>query len=220
MKLAIFISGRGSNMVALTDYALQADVPLSPVLVLADGPAPGLEIAAGRGIKTIALPRDDYASKADHEAAIIRAVEDSGAEIIALAGYMRLLSGDFCQHFSDRIINIHPSLLPRHKGLDTHQKAIDAGDHEHGCSVHLVTAGMDEGPVIAQRKVPVLADDTAETLAARVLAEEHKLYPLAVGALAEGRLAIHDGQPVTHHGPLAGSIGGKHGLFWPPKAII
>jgi phosphoribosylglycinamide formyltransferase-1 len=203
-------------MTALLDYACQTEVPITPVLALADGMAPGLEAAESRGISALSLPREDYTSKADHEAAVISAVEDSGAEMIALAGYMRLLSADFCRRFEDRIINIHPSLLPRHKGLDTHRRAIESGDEQHGCSVHLVTAGMDEGPVIAQRAVPVMDDDTPEVLAARVLAEEHQLYPLVLGALACGRIIIKNGKIIPQPGSIKGMIAGQNNLVWPP----
>ena len=207
-------------MVALLDYACQDDVPITPVLVLADGPAPGLDLAARRGVDTLALPRDDFASKAEHEAAIIAAVEAAGAEMIALAGYMRLLSADFCARFRDRIINIHPSLLPRHKGLHTHRHALEAGDASHGCSVHLVTPGMDEGPVLAQASVPVLSEDTPETLAARVLGREHVIYPLVLGALAAGRLTISSSGSDNNPGPVPGVIGGVANRVWPPAEDI
>ena len=217
VKLAIFISGRGSNMVALLDYVCQQDVPVTAVLVLADGEATGLATAAERGIPTVAIRRSDFSSKQAHEAAVIDAVEASGAEMIALAGYMRLLSADFCSRFSDRIINIHPSLLPRYKGLETHRRALEAGDTEHGCSIHLVTAGMDEGPVIAQATVPVQADDTPETLAKRVLVEEHKLYSLVIGAIAAGHISIDDGRISAKPGAISGTVKGVPApLHWPP----
>ena len=217
VKLAIFISGRGSNMVALLDYVCQQDVPVTAVLVLAVGEAAGLAAAADRGIATAAIKRSDFGSKEAHEAAIIAAVTASGADMIALAGYMRLLSASFCDRFKDRIINIHPSLLPRHKGLDTHRRAIAAGDTEHGCSIHLVTAGMDEGPVIAQATVPVKTDDTPDTLAKRVLIEEHQLYPLVIGAIAAGHISIDNGHISEKPGAISGSVAGVAApLHWPP----
>jgi len=183
-RVAVLISGRGSNMEALVDACASADYPAMIAGVLSDvDDAPGLQAAARRGIATVALPRGDFASKRDHEAAIHRQLVAWRTEFVCLAGYMRLLSGDFIAPWQGRIINIHPSLLPRHTGLDTHRRALEAGDAEHGCSVHHVTAGMDEGPVIAQARVPVLAGDTPETLGARVLAEEHRLYPEALRAL-------------------------------------
>lgn len=183
-RVAVLISGRGSNMEALADACASADYPAMIAGILSDvEDAPGLQAAARLGIATVALPRGDFASKREHEAAIHRQLVAWRTEFVCLAGYMRLLSGDFIAPWQGRIINIHPSLLPRHTGLDTHRRALEAGDAEHGCSVHHVTAGMDEGPVIAQARVPVLAGDTPDTLGARVLAEEHRLYPEALRAL-------------------------------------
>ncbi len=195
ISVAILISGRGSNMKALADYAAKDDVPAKITLVLADKPADGLNTADEMGIPAIVIAADDYGSKTDHEAAVMKAIDASGADVVFLAGYMRLLSGDFCRHYQDRLFNIHPSLLPRHKGLDTHAKAIAAGDKTHGCSVHLVTEAMDDGTVLAQRKIDVLAADTEKTLAARVLAEEHLLYPALLNDLATKRLVIKNGIP-------------------------
>lgn len=171
-------------MLALADACDEDRFPARIALVVSDkADAGGLAAARARGIEAVAVPRSDHASRADHEAAVQATLVRSGARIICLAGYMRLLSAEFLVPWQGRIINIHPSLLPRHKGLDTHARAIAAGDTEHGCSVHHVTPGMDEGPVIAQARVPVLAGDTAETLAARVLLEEHRLYPAALARL-------------------------------------
>jgi len=182
--VAVLISGRGSNMEALADACAAPDYPAMIAGVLSDvEDAPGLQAAARRGIATAVLPRGDFASKREHEAAIHRQLLAWRTEFVCLAGFMRLLSGDFIAPWEGRIINIHPSLLPRHRGLDTHRRALEAGDAEHGCSVHHVTAGMDEGPVIAQARVPVLASDTPDMLGARVLAEEHRLYPQALRAL-------------------------------------
>ena len=197
LKLAILISGRGSNMVALADYAAQEDVDCEIVAVIADKNAAGLEIAAEKGLSAHAILRSDYTSKEAHEAAVIEAIDRTGADVVFLAGYMRLLSADFCTHYQDRLFNIHPSLLPRHKGLDTHEKAIAAGDKTHGCSVHLVTEEMDDGLVLAQREVTVLEDDSPERLAKRVLVEEHQLYPALLGALCSGLLKIEDGIPAN-----------------------
>lgn len=187
-RVGILISGRGSNMESLIAATMNDIYPAEVVFVGSDNPeAIGLRTAAGHGIATAAFARRDHADKAAHEAAFDAALRAAGVEIVCLAGFMRLLSGDFVSRWEGRIINIHPSLLPRHKGLDTHQRALDAGDAEHGCTVHHVTAGMDEGPVIAQRAIPVLGNDTAETLAARVLVEEHALYPEALRMVIEGR---------------------------------
>ncbi len=184
ISVAILISGRGSNMKALADYAEKDDVPAKITLVLADKPADGINTAKEMGIPTTVIAADDYGSKTDHEAAVMKAIDESGANVVFLAGYMRLLSGDFCRHYQGCLFNIHPSLLPLHKGLDTHAKVIAAGDKTHGCSVHLVTEAMDDGTVLYQRKIDVLAADTEKTLAARVLEEEHLLYPALLNRLA------------------------------------
>lgn len=179
-KLGILISGRGSNMQALVDAARLPDAPYTVALVASDKPeAAGLTWAAENGIATFAQSPKGMA-KADYEAAIDAALRDVGVEAIALAGYMRLLSDAFVARWQGRIVNIHPSLLPRYKGLDTHQRAIDAGDSHGGCSVHIVTEELDGGAVLGQANVPILPGDTADTLAQRVLAEEHKLYPRIV----------------------------------------
>lgn len=186
-RVAVLISGRGSNMEALIGAAKAPDYPAEIVLVISDNPeARGLETARREGIAARAVARSSYGSKSAHEDAIHQALEEAHVEIVCLAGFMRLLSAEFLAPWEGRIINIHPSLLPRHKGLDTHARAIDAGDSVHGCSVHQVTAGMDEGPVILQAEVPVLPDDTKVSLAARVLKEEHRIYPLALAEVATG----------------------------------
>lgn len=173
-------------MEALADACADEAFPAMIAGVVSDrANAGGLATAARRAIATAALPRADFADKAAHEAAIDDQLRAWDTELVCLAGFMRLLSAEFLAPWQGRIINIHPSLLPLHKGLDTHARALAAGDGEHGCSVHHVTAGMDEGPVIAQARVPVLAGDTPETLAARVLAEEHTLYPAALKMLIE-----------------------------------
>ncbi len=179
-KLGILISGRGSNMQALVEGSRLADAPYDVALVASDKPdAAGLPWAAEQGIATFAQSPKGMA-KADYEAAIDSALRGAGVEAIALAGYMRLLSDDFVARWRGRIVNIHPSLLPLYKGLDTHQRAIDAGDSYGGCSVHIVTEELDGGEVLGQAQVPILPGDTAETLATRVLAEEHRLYPRIV----------------------------------------
>jgi phosphoribosylglycinamide formyltransferase-1 len=216
LRLGILISGRGSNMLALAEYAQQDDVNADIALVIADKPAQGLDHAAQLGIETLLLDRGDYQNRANHEAAIINALDDAEVDAVFLAGYMRVLLADFCRHYEGRLFNIHPSLLPRHKGLDTHQRALDGGDREHGCSVHLVTADLDDGPVLIQRAVPVLADDDADTLAARVLKEEHIIYPMALGALAAGLLSIDGDQITMEIGELPGRINGVDApLSWP-----
>ena len=222
--MAVMISGRGSNMEALLGYALQPEVPVEPVLVLADRDAPGLATAEKLGVKALAVPRGEGQPKDGHEKAMAGALGGSGAELVCLAGFMRLLSARFCRLFEGRMVNIHPSLLPAYKGLDTHRRILDdvrngnvAGPGLlHGCSVHYVTPGMDEGPVIAQASVPVAEGETAEGLEGKVLAREHKLYPLVVGALAGGLVELRDGRVRSREGGLAGRIGDWENPLWPP----
>ncbi len=191
VPVAVLISGRGSNMGALIAASLRNDFPAKIVSVISDkANAKGLDHAREFGIQALAIPRAEYASKAEHEAAVIAALEASGAKIIALAGYMRLLSGDFVRRYAGRMINIHPSLLPAFPGLATHERALAAGCRVHGCTVHFVTEGMDEGPIIEQQAVRVERDDTADTLAARVLEAEHKIYPVALAMLARGEIRM------------------------------
>jgi phosphoribosylglycinamide formyltransferase 1 len=196
-RVVVFISGGGSNMVSLADAAASADFPAEIIGVISDKPtAGGLAKAEARGIPTFVFERKAYADKAGHEAAILAALEGLAPDIICLAGYMRLISGDFIRPYEGRIINIHPSLLPLFPGLHTHDRALEAGVKVAGCTVHFVTEGMDEGPIIGQAVVPVVAGDTAETLAARVLTVEHKLYPSAVKLMAEGKVRMENGKTV------------------------
>ncbi|NKC22333.1 phosphoribosylglycinamide formyltransferase [Ochrobactrum oryzae] len=184
-RVVIFISGGGSNMEALIRAAEVADFPAEVVAVFSDkAEAGGLAKAKAAGIATQVFKRKDFASKDEHEDAILEALAALKPDIICLAGYMRLLSGRFILPYEGRILNIHPSLLPLFPGLHTHQRALDAGMKVAGCTVHLVTEGMDEGPILAQAAVPVLAGDDAEALAARVLKAEHRLYALALARFA------------------------------------
>jgi len=202
-RVVVFISGGGSNMVALADACATPDFPAEIVAVISDkASAGGLAKAAERGIATFAFERRNYASKAEHEAAILATLSTLSPDIICLAGYMRLLSGDFIRPYAGRILNIHPSLLPLFPGLHTHQRALDAGMMVAGCTVHLVTEGMDEGPILGQAAVPVLADDTAASLAGRVLRQEHRIYPQVLKGFAENQLTSHtdEGQSVISLG--------------------
>lgn len=196
-RVVAFISGGGSNMLALVKAAQASDFPAEIVAVFSDkADAGGLAKAEALGIPARAFLRKDFASKEAHEAAILDALDALSPDLICLAGYMRLLSGAFINRYEGRILNIHPSLLPLFPGLHTHQRAIDAGMRLAGCTVHFVTEGMDEGPVIAQAAVPVLPGDTADTLAARVLTVEHKSYPLALRLVAEGKVRMEGGKAV------------------------
>jgi phosphoribosylglycinamide formyltransferase 1 len=191
------ISGRGSNMAALIDAASEIGFPAEIVAVISDRQeAPGLAIAAQRGIAVRAIPRADFADNRAHDAAIGAALASFGAETVALAGYMRLLTPAFVAKWQGRMINMHPALLPSFKGLDTHRRAIEAGVRLHGCTVHFVTQEVDSGPIIAQAAVPVLASDSGQTLAARVLKLEHQLYPLALRLVAEDRVRMQNGRAV------------------------
>ncbi|RUX35669.1 phosphoribosylglycinamide formyltransferase, partial [Mesorhizobium sp. M4A.F.Ca.ET.050.02.1.1] len=187
-RTVVLISGRGSNMTALIAAASDPAYPAEIVGVISDrANAAGLAIAAARGIPTKVIQRSDYGSKEAHDGAIDAALAGFGAEIVALAGYMRILGARFVEKWLGRMVNIHPALLPAFKGLDTHARALRAGVRIHGCSVHFVTLDMDDGPIIAQAAVPVMVGDNEDTLAARVLKAEHRLYPLALGLVAEGK---------------------------------
>ncbi|WP_294242109.1 phosphoribosylglycinamide formyltransferase [uncultured Sphingomonas sp.] len=177
VKVGVLISGRGSNMQSLVSASRAAGAAYQVALVASDKPeAAGLAWAREQGIATFALSPKGIGKPA-YEAAIDQALRDAGVEVVALAGYMRLLSGDFVARWQGRILNIHPSLLPLYKGLDTHERAIAAGDAKAGCSVHVVTEELDDGEVLGQAEVPILPGDDAAALAARVLVEEHRLYP-------------------------------------------
>jgi phosphoribosylglycinamide formyltransferase-1 len=177
LKTGVLISGRGSNLQALIDAAAQPDYPAQIALVISNLPgAYGLERAQAAGIPALTVNHSDYPDKHAFEAALDEALTQAGVKMICLAGFMRLLSAQFVEKWAGRIINIHPSLLPEFKGLHTHERAIAAGKSIHGCTVHYVTAGMDEGPTILQGTVPVLPGDTPETLATRLLPVEHRTY--------------------------------------------
>jgi phosphoribosylglycinamide formyltransferase 1 len=199
-RTVVLISGRGSNMTALIAAASDPAYPAEIVGVISDrANAAGLAIAAAQGIPTKVIVRADYASKEAHDGAIDAALAGLGAEIVALAGYMRILGGRFVEKWLGRMVNIHPALLPAFKGLDTHARALRAGMRIHGCTVHFVTLDMDDGPIIAQAAVPVMVGDNEDTLAARVLKAEHRLYPLALGLVAEGKARMEKGHTVLAH---------------------
>ncbi|WP_404403731.1 phosphoribosylglycinamide formyltransferase [Pelagibacterium halotolerans] len=201
-RVAILISGRGSNMTALIQAAKNPDYPAKIVGVFSNrAAAPGLEYARTEGIPTATLAQSKFETRLDFESALTGILEDWHADFICLAGFMRILTPEFTTHWQGKAINIHPSLLPKYRGLDTHARAIASGETEHGCSVHFVTPGLDEGPVIAQARVPVAPGDTPDTLAARVLIEEHKLYPEALRMLASGEVALDVDQNVVRSLP-------------------
>ncbi len=190
-RVAILISGRGSNMAALIRAAKAPDYPAEIALVMSNEPdAAGLAFAAKHGIATRIVNHRDYTTREEFARALDAALGEAQAEIVCLAGFMRLLPASLVDRWRGRIINIHPSLLPAFKGLNTHSRALDARVTKHGCTVHFVVPELDSGPAILQAEVPVLPDDDEATLAARVLKEEHRIYPEALRLLAEGRIAI------------------------------
>jgi formyltetrahydrofolate-dependent phosphoribosylglycinamide formyltransferase len=193
-RTAVLISGRGSNLGALIAAAAAPDYPAEIALVLSNrADALGLATATAAGIPALAIPHRDFgADRAAHEAAIDTALRDAGIKLVCLAGYLRVLTPFLVTRWAGRMLNIHPSLLPALPGLDTHARALAAGCALHGCTVHLVTSGLDDGPILAQAAVPVLPDDIEATLAARVLAQEHRIYPAALAMLAGGPVAACD----------------------------
>jgi len=191
LRVGILISGRGSNMAALIEAAKAADYPAEVAVVVSNvATAPGLKIAEDAGIATAAISHKDFPDRKTFDRAVSAELEKHGVGLVALAGFMRIQSPWFPTHWKNRIINIHPSLLPAFPGLRVQQQAIDAGSRISGCTVHFVTPDLDAGPIIAQAAVPVLPDDTADTLAARILRQEHRLYPTVVRWFAEGRLSV------------------------------
>jgi phosphoribosylglycinamide formyltransferase-1 len=193
-RVAVLISGRGSNLAALVEAAKEPSYPAEIALVVSNNPeAAGLAHARTAGILTAAIDHRPYGKdRAAFEAALQQVLDAHRIDLICLAGFMRLLTASFTSAWQGRIINIHPALLPAFRGLDTHARVLAAGATTHGATVHFVVPEMDGGPIIAQAAVPVLADDTPETLAARVLAVEHKIYPQALRAVAEGRARIEN----------------------------
>ena len=191
LKIGVLISGRGSNMMALAEACADAGYPAEIALVLSNEPAAaGLDRAREFGLTIGAVDHRAFADRAGFDAAVTDRLEATGVELICLAGFMRLFTAGFVEHWRNRLLNIHPSLLPAFKGLNTHERALAAGVEQHGCTVHFVRPELDDGPIVMQAAVPVLPDDTAESLAARVLAQEHRIYPAALRMVAEGAVAV------------------------------
>ena len=188
MSVVALISGRGSNLQALLD----AGLPVSAVISNVPG-APGLAIAAQRAVPTGVVPHRDFSSREAFDDALAKEIDRFSPRLVALAGFMRVLTPGFVQHYRDRMLNIHPSLLPAFPGLNTHERALADGVKLHGCSVHFVTADLDHGPIVAQAAIPVRREDTTASLALRVLRQEHVLYPRAVRWFLEGKLVIEGG---------------------------
>jgi len=196
-RIVILISGRGSNMQAMLKVAAAERWPAQIAAVISNQPnAAGLDVARAAGIATSAINHRDYPDRELFDAALAELIDQHSPDLIVLAGFMRILTPGFVKKYFGRLINIHPSLLPSFPGLHTHQQAIDAGVKVHGATVHFVTAELDHGPIIAQAAVPVLDDDTEDTLAERVLEQEHRIYPQAVLDLMSGALKLVDGRVV------------------------
>jgi phosphoribosylglycinamide formyltransferase-1 len=203
LRLAVLISGRGSNMQAIAHACRERRLNAEIVVVVADrDEAGGIAIARELGLQTAVVSWKSCTDRAAFERALAEVLEAHRAEIVVLAGFMRILSPQFVDTFAGRLINIHPALLPKYRGLNTHRRCLDAGDREHGASVHFVTAELDGGPVILQSRIDVRPDDTEQTLAARVLATEHVILPRALGWLADGRLTWRDGRGWLDGEPL------------------
>ena len=203
-RLVVLISGRGSNLQAILDQAASGEWPVDIAAVISNRPGvQGLERARRAGVPALELDHKNYPDRPEFEAALIELIDRQQPDLVILAGFMRVLTPGFTEHYRGRLFNIHPSLLPKFRGLHTHERALAAGETEHGATIHFVTAELDGGPIIVQARVPVLPDDDPDTLAARVLAQEHRLYPQAIRWFAEGRLKLEgeqvwfDGKPLV-----------------------
>lgn len=210
-RVGILISGRGSNMSALIDACKDPTYPAEIVTVISNRPeAPGLKIAADAGIQIETVDHKEFDTREGFEAELSAALKQADVELICSAGFMRLLTENFVEEWCDRQLNIHPSLLPAFKGLNTHERAIEAGVKLSGCTVHFVRTEMDAGPIIAQAAVPVLPDDTPEELAARILQAEHRLYPMALELVASGKARVEGERVVFAETPAV------HGAYIAP----
>ena len=190
-NVVVLISGSGSNLQALIDSIAHEGTPARIAAVISNrADAYGLVRAQQAGIETRVLDHKQFDGREAFDAALVDTIDSFTPDLVVLAGFMRILTGDFVRHYEGRLLNIHPSLLPRHKGLHTHQRALEAGDHEHGCSVHFVTEELDGDPLVVQAVIPVESDDTPDSLAQRVHIQEHRIYPLALRWFAEGRLKL------------------------------
>jgi phosphoribosylglycinamide formyltransferase-1 len=194
LPIVVLISGRGSNLQAIAERAAAGELPVEIRAVVSDQPeAGGLAWSAAQGLRTAVLQQKQFASRADYGRALADLVDGFGPRLVVLAGFMRILDDSFVDRYAGQLMNIHPSLLPRHRGLHTHRRVLEAREREHGASVHFVTRELDGGPVVIQAWIPVLPGDDEQTLAARVLAQEHRIYPQCIDWYATGRLRHHDG---------------------------
>ncbi|MGI9417992.1 MAG: phosphoribosylglycinamide formyltransferase [Geminicoccaceae bacterium] len=205
-RVAVLVSGRGSNLKALIAAGEKPDAPFEIALVISSQPAAGgLDVAAAAGIPGLVIDHKAYGGREAFERALDQKLNEAGVRLVCLAGFMRVLTPWFVERWQDRLLNIHPSLLPAFKGLDTHARALEAGVRVHGCTVHLVRPDLDDGPILVQGIAPVLPNDTEDTLAARVLEVEHRCYPLALALVASGRAKVAEGR-VTVKGATAPAV--------------
>lgn len=205
-NVVVLLSGSGSNLQALIDSCHAQESPVRIAAVVSNrADAYGLQRAQAAGIDTVVLDHTQFDGREAFDAALTARIDGFAPDLVVLAGFMRILSGGFVRHYEGRLLNIHPSLLPRYKGLHTHRRALEAGDAEHGCSVHFVTEELDGGPLVVQAVIPVLSDDTVESLAQRVHHQEHQIYPLAVHWFAQGRLRLGEQGALLDDKPLPAS---------------
>jgi phosphoribosylglycinamide formyltransferase-1 len=197
LPIVVLISGTGSNLKAIAERARDGTIAVEIRAVISDREeAEGLAWAAANGLETVVVPARDFTDRESFDAELSAVIDRYSPRLVALAGFMRVLGAKLVDHYAGRMLNIHPSLLPRHRGLHTHRRVLECGDRTHGASVHFVTAELDGGPVIVQARVPVLEGDDEARLAARVLAQEHRIYPECIGWFADGRLTFRDGAAV------------------------
>ncbi len=206
-SIVVLISGSGSNLQAILDAVASGFIAGRVAAVISNKAGVyGLERAQHAGVPALVLDHKSFSDRQSYDVALMAKIDEFAPDLVVLAGFMRILTADFVAHYQGRLLNIHPSLLPKYQGLNTHQRAIDAGDKEHGCSVHFVTAELDGGPVVLQAKVPIFAGDDAALVAARVHEQEHRIYPLVVRWFCQDRLqqradqALLDGQVLSKHG--------------------
>ena len=204
LPIVVLISGRGSNLQSIIDQAASGDLPVEIRAVISNQPGvQGLDRAAAAGIEARVLDHGNFPDQESYDRALAELIDSYDPRLVILAGFMRILTPGFVRHYAGRMLNIHPSLLPKFRGLHTHERALEAGEKEHGASIHFVTEELDGGPVFLQAVVPVLPDDTPERLAARVLEQEHRLYPEAIRWFAEGRIRLtEDGRLLLDGKPL------------------
>ncbi len=214
-RIVVLISGSGTNMLAIAESCIKKEMDAEIVAVISNRPAvAGIERAEKLNIATNIVDHTEFASREEFDVNLIRAIDEHSPDIVILAGFMRILTADFVRRYKGKLVNIHPSLLPKHKGLNTHKHALEAGDKEHGVTVHFVSEELDGGPNIIQAVVPVLDDDNAQTLQVRVQAQEHIIFPIAIKWLAEGRLSMIKGDAYFDNQALP-----ETGLQLTPEAL-